>query len=85
MTKHAHITTQHAQENSLSAVLRSPRLIQREVLAGVITALALIPEVISFFPDNQWHNDVTTGLPVKRLRFVTNDDSALNEAQESVF
>ena len=48
MTKHAHITTQHARENSLSAVLRSPGLIQREVLAGMITALALIPEVISF-------------------------------------
>jgi len=48
MTKHAHITTRHAQENSLRSVLRSPRLIQREVLAGVITALALIPEVISF-------------------------------------
>lgn len=32
----------------LSHVLRSPQLLTREVLAGVITALALIPEVISF-------------------------------------
>jgi len=29
-------------------VLRSPRLLTRELLAGVITSLALIPEVISF-------------------------------------
>lgn len=35
--------TQHS-----GSLLRSPRLIQREVLAGVVTALALIPEVISF-------------------------------------
>ena len=28
--------------------LRSPRLLSREVLAGVVTTLALIPEVISF-------------------------------------
>ncbi|MBS0847089.1 SulP family inorganic anion transporter [Citrobacter sp. JGM124] len=48
MTKHVYATTQHARENSLRGVLRSPRLIQRELLAGVITALALIPEVISF-------------------------------------
>ena len=34
--------------HSFSAVLTSPRLLTREVLAGVITALALIPEVISF-------------------------------------
>jgi SulP family sulfate permease len=32
----------------VSAVLRSPQLLTRETLAGVITALALIPEVISF-------------------------------------
>ncbi|MEL4014613.1 SulP family inorganic anion transporter [Dryocola clanedunensis] len=41
-------TQTHARENSLNAVLRSPRLLVRETLAGVITALALIPEVISF-------------------------------------
>jgi len=38
-------------ENNIAAVrtvLRSPRLLVRETLAGVITALALIPEVISF-------------------------------------
>ncbi len=29
-------------------MLRSPQLLLRETLAGVITALALIPEVISF-------------------------------------
>jgi SulP family sulfate permease len=29
-------------------VLRSPSLLTRETLAGVLTALALIPEVISF-------------------------------------
>ena len=28
--------------------LRSPRLLSREVLAGIVTTLALIPEVISF-------------------------------------
>ncbi|MBN3265551.1 SulP family inorganic anion transporter, partial [Pectobacterium brasiliense] len=33
---------------STLAVLRSPSLLMREVLAGTITALALIPEVISF-------------------------------------
>lgn len=32
----------------VSDVLRSPQLLTREALAGVITALALIPEVISF-------------------------------------
>jgi Sulfate permease and related transporters (MFS superfamily) len=36
------------QDGSLSRVLRSPALLLRESLAGVITALALIPEVISF-------------------------------------
>jgi SulP family sulfate permease len=33
---------------SLPAVMRSPKLLVRETLAGIITALALIPEVISF-------------------------------------
>ncbi|OSM96612.1 hypothetical protein AU504_13810 [Lonsdalea populi] len=32
----------------MSAVLRSPSALTRECLAGIITALALIPEVISF-------------------------------------
>lgn len=41
-------TQTHARENSLSYVARSPRLLVRETLAGAITALALIPEVISF-------------------------------------
>lgn len=34
--------------NTMMSALRSPKLFTREVLAGVITALALIPEVISF-------------------------------------
>lgn len=34
--------------NTLLGALRSPQAFTREVLAGVITALALIPEVISF-------------------------------------
>ncbi len=34
--------------SSLLTTLQSPALLTREVLAGVITALALIPEVISF-------------------------------------
>ena len=33
---------------SALSVLRSPALLTREVLAGVVTALALVPEVISF-------------------------------------
>jgi sulfate permease, SulP family len=33
---------------SVSAVLRSPSVLVRETLAGLVTALALIPEVISF-------------------------------------
>lgn len=37
-----------AAEHTVSGVLRAPRLLVRETLAGVITALALIPEVISF-------------------------------------
>lgn len=36
------------QAGSVSTVLRSPSLLMRETLAGVMTALALIPEVISF-------------------------------------
>ncbi|MCU6184244.1 SulP family inorganic anion transporter [Citrobacter cronae] len=35
-------------EQSTRAVLRQPRLLVRETLAGLVTALALIPEVISF-------------------------------------
>ena len=44
--------TQHSSaavaEHATRAVLRHPRLLVRETLAGVVTALALIPEVISF-------------------------------------
>ena len=36
------------REDQVATVLRSPQLLLRETLAGVITALALIPEVISF-------------------------------------
>lgn len=41
---------QHAYtpDATVTGVLRSPRLLLRETLAGAITALALIPEVISF-------------------------------------
>ena len=35
-------------DGCVASVLRSPKLFMRETLAGVITALALIPEVISF-------------------------------------
>src|SRR5271167_4957035 len=34
--------------SSIIAVLRSPDVLVRETLAGLVTALALIPEVISF-------------------------------------
>ena len=44
--------TQHSSaavaEHATRAVLRQPRLLVRETLTGVVTALALIPEVISF-------------------------------------
>lgn len=40
------VTANH--DGRVSTVLRSPSLLLRETLAGVITALALIPEVISF-------------------------------------
>lgn len=44
--------TQHSSaavaDNATRAVLCQPRLLVRETLAGVVTALALIPEVISF-------------------------------------
>ena len=35
-------------DDSVRAVLRSPRLLTREALAGIVTTLALVPEVISF-------------------------------------
>ena len=39
----------HSSETPpVSAVLRSPSVLVRETLAGLVTALALIPEVISF-------------------------------------
>jgi sulfate permease, SulP family len=37
-----------SEDLTVSRVLRSPALLTRECLAGIITALALIPEVISF-------------------------------------
>jgi SulP family sulfate permease len=37
-----------AQEQSVLAALRSPRRLRTEVLAGLVVALALIPEAISF-------------------------------------
>lgn len=41
-------TSASTAEHTVSNVLCAPRLLLRETLAGVITALALIPEVISF-------------------------------------
>jgi len=38
----------HEDSPSVAAVLRAPSLLTRETLAGVVTALALVPEVISF-------------------------------------
>lgn len=37
-----------AEEQSVLATLRSPRRLRREVLAGLVVALALIPEAIAF-------------------------------------
>jgi len=42
------VQTHLADPPSVLSVLRSPALLTRETLAGIITALALIPEVISF-------------------------------------
>lgn len=42
------------QEGHVATVLRSPQRLMRETLAGVITALALIPEVISFSVVAAW-------------------------------
>src|SRR3979409_619561 len=44
----ATIQLQFEDSPSISEVLRAPNLFVRESLAGVVTALALIPEVISF-------------------------------------
>jgi SulP family sulfate permease len=43
-----HSSPLSANDGHVATVLRSPKLFIRETLAGVITALALIPEVISF-------------------------------------
>lgn len=45
-TPHTSVLT--PDDGRVASVLRSPKLFMRETLAGVITALALIPEVISF-------------------------------------
>ncbi|GGH41322.1 hypothetical protein GCM10010921_13820 [Microbacterium album] len=41
-------TPASAPAPSVRAALRSPRLLTREVLAGLVVALALIPEAIAF-------------------------------------
>jgi len=41
-------TLTHAPEPTVRAALRSPKLLRTEVLAGLVVALALIPEAISF-------------------------------------
>ncbi|MBF4178306.1 SulP family inorganic anion transporter [Lelliottia nimipressuralis] len=43
-----HTSALMPDDGRVSSVLRSPKMLMRETLAGVITALALIPEVISF-------------------------------------
>lgn len=50
MTTMDHLEGQRAFEDhpSMFAAIRSPETLTREVLAGIVTALALIPEVISF-------------------------------------
>jgi SulP family sulfate permease len=40
--------TRYTAEPSVLAALRSPRMLTREVLAGLVVAMALIPEAISF-------------------------------------
>ena len=40
--------THSAPDNSVRTALRSPKLLRTEVLAGLVVALALIPEAISF-------------------------------------
>lgn len=48
------ITAQTSEKNrykpepSVLTALRSPRILTREVLAGLVVAMALIPEAISF-------------------------------------
>jgi SulP family sulfate permease len=41
-------TLTQAPEPTVRAALRSPKLLRTEVLAGLVVALALIPEAISF-------------------------------------
>ncbi|NIF20540.1 SulP family inorganic anion transporter [Candidatus Pantoea multigeneris] len=48
MSKTETMSAGQTDDLRVSQVLRSPKLLTRETLAGVITALALIPEVISF-------------------------------------
>lgn len=48
MTATHPVSSPPPEDISLRAALRSPRLLTREVLAGTMTSLALVPEVISF-------------------------------------
>src|SRR6202140_22068 len=48
MTPTTSIQTHFEDAPSVTAVFRSPNFLVRETLAGLVTALALIPEVISF-------------------------------------
>ncbi|THJ67003.1 SulP family inorganic anion transporter [Arthrobacter echini] len=45
---HAHAGPTPAERQSVLRTLRSPRLLKTEVLAGLVVALALIPEAIAF-------------------------------------
>ncbi|NPC96037.1 SulP family inorganic anion transporter [Nocardioides sp. zg-DK7169] len=48
MTTSAPAVAQPVPDNSVRTALRSPKLLRTEVLAGLVVALALIPEAISF-------------------------------------
>lgn len=48
MTKKVQPRTEPQIEITVRDALRSPRLLTREALAGIVTTLALVPEVISF-------------------------------------
>ena len=45
---HPHVPEAGERETSTRAALRNPRRLKTEVLAGLVVALALIPEAISF-------------------------------------
>ncbi|MDT9594220.1 SulP family inorganic anion transporter [Nocardioides zeae] len=48
MSSPSTVVTDGPRDDSVRAALRSPRILRREVVAGLVVALALIPEAISF-------------------------------------